>query len=299
MTLNHRKIRPVFLLFIFTTLFLIQNANAGTTESAWKTGEITIDGNFDDWKNFPTEFNKDLNMVYSITNNDSFLYVMLRFQNPRLARRMNLCGSTLWLNSNNKKKKKLGIRYFNENTPDEESPGRPPVDMQSMDMDPVNRIVKMDGSFTLKNNAFSSPLLDTEFQSVSAFQTGFYCFEYQIPLKDVKSEETGLKIKSGDKFKIGLEIEAMSPEMRKKMKERMKNRRPPGGERSGGRRKGGGRSGGGMGGGRPGGGMGGGRPGGGMGGGRPGGDRMAGDRAKMLENQEIWLTFKLAEQVNK
>ncbi|MCB0302117.1 MAG: hypothetical protein KDE52_18795, partial [Calditrichaeota bacterium] len=103
-----------------------------------------------------------------------------------------------------------------------------------------------------------------------------YCYEIKFPLSAI-----GEKAQPGQKIKIGLEVEAVSKEIREEMKERMKEMR-------------GSRPGGGLGGGPPGGGMGG-RPGGGRMGGRPGG--MAGENPMdELDAQQLWVTLQLATE---
>jgi hypothetical protein len=282
------KINGIFLSLLWVTSMAIQIAAAETTEITRKNRDIVIDGNFTDWKDIPTQFDENLNLVSGIINDDSCLYVMLRFQDAHLARKMNMCGSTLWLNSNNKKEKKLGIRYFNENLPAEPDREKPPAEMseiKSRELEPVRGNIEMNGSFSVREDDFTSLISETQFKGAAAFQTGFYCFEYQIPLTEIKSKAAGLKIKPGEKFKIGLEIEAVSSEMRAKMEERMKDRKPPEGDRPGGGPMGG------MGGNPPGGGQMGGGP---RGGGSMGGSQMRGDRPQMEKNEEIWLTLKLA-----
>lgn len=272
------KLLPWSLLLLL--FLLLQSASAGTTETTWKKHEITIDGNFEDWTGIPNQFNEDLKLVYSVINDDSCLYFMFRFQDSRLARKINMNGGILWLNSNNKKNKDLGIRYFNEKRPRKPGLEADPDDMPEMrsrEMDPIRGVVELNGEFRLKDENSSLQLSGTGITSVAAFQSDFYCFEYQIPLIEEDSEGIGLQLKPGEKFKIGIEIEAMSPELRAEIKERMKHRTPPEGDRHGGGMRGG------MGGGR------GGR----MRGGPPRMER--GEPLKMMENEEIWFDLKLTK----
>jgi len=278
---NQRHFSSIFSRLVLGAA-LVTRVAAETTESTWPTQTIVIDGSFADWKNVPTQFNADLNLVSAVSNDQDFLYVMIRFQDAHLARKMNLCGSTLWLNCKNQKDKNRGIRYFNENQPtepDRENPPAEPAEMPATDMPPVHGNVEMTGSFTLKTNDATEPITDTAFQSAVAFQNGFYCFEYQIPLAEMDAAAAGRKIKPGEKFKIGLEIEAVSPEIRAKMEERMKNRKPP---EDGPRGK-----------------MGMPPSGRGNRGSGPGGGPTGGHRPQLEENQEIWFTIRLAAPLEK
>jgi len=285
---NQRQFSSIFSRLVLGAVLVTGQVAAETTESTWPTQTIVIDGSFADWKNVPTQFNADLNLVSAVSNDQDFLYVMIRFQDAHLARKMNLCGSTLWLNYKNQKDKNRGIRYFNANQPtepDREKPPAEPSEMPATDMPPVHGNVEMTGSFSLKTKDATEPITDTAFKSAAAFQNGFYCFEYQIPLAEMDAATAGRKIKPGEKFKIGLEIEAVSPEIRAKMEERMKNRKPPeDGPRSemGMPPSGRGPRGSGPGGGMP-----------------HGGGPMGGDRPQLEENQEIWFTIRLVAPLAK
>lgn len=281
---NRRQFHLIVSSLVLSAALVTGGVAAETIGSTWQTQNIIIDGNFAEWKNIPTQFNADLNLVSAVSNNQDFLYVMLRFQDAHLAQKMNLCGATLWVNAKNSKEKNRGIRYFNENQPPEPDRERPPAEtseMQTPEMPPVHGNVEMTGSFNLKTKDVTEPLSDTPFKSAAAFQNGFYCFEYQIPLAKIGAEAKDQKLKPGEKFKIGLEIEAVSPEIRAKMEERMKNRKPPeDGSRGemGMPPSGRGPRGGGPGGGMP----------------RDGGPRGE-NRPQLEENQEIWFTIKLAK----
>ncbi|OPX35134.1 hypothetical protein B1H10_01960 [candidate division KSB1 bacterium 4484_188] len=81
-----------------------------------KMNKIEVDGRDADWSDYKTNYYEKENMriVLGVVNDDSSINILIRFRDFRLARMFERRGVTLWLNSENKKKKTLGIHYINE-----------------------------------------------------------------------------------------------------------------------------------------------------------------------------------------
>lgn len=75
------------------------------TDSQWKAKSIEIDGNGQDWESIPLEYNENLKIVYGIVNDKKSLIVIIRFNNPAIARQFGRRGVTLCFNDENKKDK--------------------------------------------------------------------------------------------------------------------------------------------------------------------------------------------------
>lgn len=291
--------RKIFLIPLILFMVLFVGCSSKKVESQWVDQPISIDGNGKDWEAFPLEYDEELDIVYGIVNDENSLNLLLRFRDHKLARKMNSRGVILWLDEKGKKKKHFGITYIDENTI---------TDISQMMASRQNRASGQRNSFQQQpqplKGSFSLVREDTLPMSVpsgglnglaaaTGYQDGTYCYEFRIPLR--KSEETpyALEAALGKKIKVGMEIAAVSEEVRKQIEEQMAERQQSGSGRGGGMR-GGGRGGGGKGGGMRGGGRGGTK-----GGGGANGSSNQGDFLKDIDAQEMWVTVVLAKNAGK
>ncbi len=77
-------------------------------------GRITVDGEPSDWDGLPVAYLEDSLRVVSASHDEENLYLMYRFGDERLARRLLQRGVILWINGDGKAKNKddaFGIRY--------------------------------------------------------------------------------------------------------------------------------------------------------------------------------------------
>lgn len=267
-------------------------------ENEWADREITIDGEKTDWDGtyqYPLE---DQDMIMSLVNDGSDIYLMFLGNNEDLARQIQMMGVTIWLNTQGKKEKDYGICFTGSS--EMVFGNQPPMTSQNEkfqrtdnnnsknrpQMRPgMNREgVPQPGKIMIIKGDEKTEHASTEFQSPAAASTienGVFCYEFKLPLmlSDISDKE----------IKLGLELGGTD------------SNEASGGEMGGGPGGGMGGPGGGMGGGPgggmggPGGGMGGG-PGGGMGGGPPGGGGSRPPGGMGFEKQEVWFTVLLATE---
>ena len=278
-------------------------AAAEKIESSPTGDRIVLDGDPSDWEGVPITYLEDSLHVSAIAHDDNNLYLMYRFADEGLARRLLMRGVTLWINGDGKtknKKEEFAVRYpgseqiaeqFEDEDPWQErsrpdesgTPGRggPPPFLASMRQVPGQLTVIRVGMKETGDE--SDPDGPT---AASAFNEGVFCYELKIPFADIGGKIADASPSKNRKVAIGIQIGGMTKAEMELLEAAMREKMGEMGGMGGGR-PGGGM--GGMGGGRPGGGMGGmggGRPGGGMGG--PGGDM----RSRM--NPEIeWLSITL------
>lgn len=248
-------------------------------DSSWKNIAIEIDGSGKDWLNASMTYNKELKLMYGLVNDDSALYLMLRFNDSQLARMFAVRGVTLWLNDENDKKKKVGIQY-KDLTARIQEPGRMSGYGRSRDSDSRPDISQKSmiphGSYTLAKDDFPTGISIKEVQgweAAAGYQNGIFLYEFKVPLQPIRNSLNYLQVNDKQKLKVGLEIGGMSEEEIARMKERMAQR--PGsssGGMSGGKKGGSGRRGGGM-----------------QGSGR-------GNQMPDTEGKKIWITVKLAKK---
>jgi hypothetical protein len=247
--------------------------------------------------------------VSAIAHDDDNLYLMYRFADEGLARRLLMRGVTLWINGDGKtknKKEEFAVRYpgskqiaehFENEDPrdqgyrtetggsDTSGRGGPPPSLASMRQIPGELTVIRMGMKEMKDeNDTAGPT------AASAFSEGIFCYELKIPIADIggKIADAG----SIKKVAIGVQIGGMTQAEMESMQAAMR-------EKMGGTGGQGGRGGGGMGGGPPSGmggggigGMGGGMgASGGMGGGGMGGGGE--DMRSRLDPEIEWLSVTL------
>jgi hypothetical protein len=288
--------REIFLIPLILIMVLFAGCSNKKVESQWDDQSISIDGNGKDWESLPLEYDEELDIVYGIVNDENSLNLLLRFRDHKLALKMNSRGAILWLDEKGKKKKHFGIWYIDEDAI---------TDITQMMASRKNQASGQRSSFQQQPQPLkgSFSLLGEDTLSIpsaglnglaaaTGYHDGTYCYEFRIPLR--KSEETpyALEAALGKKIKVGMEIAAVSEEVRKQIEEQMAERQQSGSGRGGGMR-GGGRGGGGKGGGMRGGGRGGTK-----GGGGASGSSNQGDLLKDLEAQEMWVTVVLAKDAS-
>jgi len=300
-----RRVLPL----VFAAIVLTANAGAAEKyESTFTSYERVLDGNPIDWQGFPIAYLEDNLHVMSIAHDDDNLYLMYRFADHGLARRLLMRGVTLWINGDGKTKKKneeFAIRYPGseqiseqfegedpwQGRPDESGTsgrGNPPPSLASMRQVPGRlTVIRMGMKETGDESDPDGPT------AASAFNEGVFCYELKIPFADIGGQIADASPSKQRKVAIGIQIGGMTKAEMEMLEAAMR-------EKMGSMGGQGGRGGGGMGGGSPSGmsGMGGGRGGGsagGMGGGGGGGGMggRGGDRRSRMNPGIEWLSVTL------
>ncbi len=276
---------------------------------------IVLDGDPSDWEGVPIIYLKDSLHVSAIAHDEDNLYLMFRFADEGLARRLLMRGVTLWINGDGKtknKKEEFAVRYpgseqiaeqfegedpgqnrYRAETDESGKSGRggPPPSLASMRQVPGElTVIRMGMKETVDENDTAGPT------AASAFNEGVFCYELKIPFADIGGKIADASPAKKRQLAIGVQIGGMTQaemEMAQAaMREEMGSMGGQGGQAGGGMGGGapsgmGGGGIGGMGGGMSGmGGMGGGRGGGGMGGG-------GGDMRSQMDPEIKWLTVTL------
>ena len=272
---------------------------------------IVLDGDPSDWEGVPIIYLKDSLHVSAIAHDEDNLYLMYRFADEGLARRLLMRGVTLWINGDGKtknKKEEFAVRYpgseqiaehfegedpgqnrYRSETDESGKSGRggPPPSLASMRQVPGElTVIRMGMKETVDENDTAGPT------AASAFNEGVFCYELKIPFADIGGKIADASPTKKRQLAIGVQIGGMTQaEMEMAQAVMREEMGSMGGQ--------GGQAGGGMGGGAPSGmggggigGMGGGMSGmGGMGGGRGAGG--GGDMRSQMDPEIKWLSVTL------
>jgi hypothetical protein len=272
------------LLIAVNTILLFNGCGGEKFQSHWKKSDIVIDGQVDDWTNYPAEYYEkdESRMIVGFANDDTSLNMMIRFRDHKLARLFERRGVTLWFDGNNKKDKEFGIQYVD---PDAKNMGLPSMQMFGRDFRREQNIMdqtpELNGSFSLiTKDTVEIPQDGLEgIRAAVNFRQGSYFYEFSIPLHQNGASPYAINISLKQKVKLGIEIAPVSEEEKERIEEMMKEK----GQRM--------QGGSGRGGGMPGGGM----RGAGM---KGGGMRGPGHLMPEMDEKEMWMTVLLADSFN-
>jgi len=259
-------LKIIFLILFFAILLVGCGSDGFKSEKL--QSKIIVDGRSEDWTNLPLTYIEDMEMVIGFAHNDTSLFVMFRFSDQKLARKIHMRGAILWLDPTFDEDKEWGVRYRREFI----GPRPNLSPMNSSDLPPVI----LDGNFAVVRgeDKLSTGL---EFypgvRGAAGNEKNLYVFEFSFPMDSNSDDVLRAFTANSPEISIGVEIESISKEEREMMKQKMT-------EGSQGGRSGGGRSGGGM-----------------KGGGRGGQSSMMGGRGNIpdMDREEIWMTINLSK----
>ncbi len=262
--------------FVVPLIILVFIIGCKKTEikSQWPTLAIKVDGDNSDWENVSPEYIKNPNSAVSIANDEKDLYMLVRFSDEDLARKILFRGLVIYFD----KDKETGIRYRGNFALAESlrskrmQPDQPPMtnrpnfpDIGNLGM--ITVFNKNDKQLLGENN-------NSDLKAAASFHDGVFGYEFSIPMHPQKGIPIALAANSNNRVRLGLEIGGIDRETLEKMRQQRQSMGGQGGEMGG--------RGGGMGG-----------RGGGMGGrgGNRGGDYQ---NRPNIAPQEVWINIHLA-----
>ena len=291
-----------------------------TINSHWRSTEITVDGADQDWVNAPGFYDAKSKTLFSVLNDDKYLYLRIKTESRDLPMKVLRRGLTVWFSANGSKTKQFGLNFpmmtklknmtgprpdmarrdappkMGFDKPLEGEPHKPTFDLEALEKVGLELI----GPTADERHWMWLPTAATQGVAVKlGMEEEVFVYELKVPLQSHRQFDfspVSLDPEKPTTIAIGFETGEV----------KMDRERPGGpgggGEGPGGRPEGGGGMGGpgGMGGGgMGGGGMGGGGPGGGMGGGGRGSGGMKPDGGQQRGDLDtspfsLWIKVKLA-----
>ena len=237
---------------ILLTLVLFSCKKPVTLNSVEAPKNLIVDGLSEDWKTVPMLFLEKEAISLGVANDSSKLYILFRLRNPRTAGLIRKNGLILWINSDDKTKRELGLQYAGGPYPPEMKREFALKRNENQkhylnNSSPLSRWLSSGKEAILINRPEESKFeISTDgSQGIWAgfsFRKGIFNYEFGIPFRT--AQPFPLHLKPGDHLTIGLEITPPEAERRPMPRQKMN---VPGGQRRpgagfGGRRRDGGRS---------------------------------------------------------
>jgi hypothetical protein len=224
--------RPTLCAALLVSIVLVGGPDAWAAkkiESSPVGGSIVLDGDPSDWEGVPLTYLEDSLHVSAIAHDDENLYLMYRFADEGLARRLLMRGVTLWINGDGKtknKKEEFAVRYpgsaqiaaqfededtgkgrYRPQTDGSGTSGRgnPPQSLASMRQVP--------GELTIIRLGMKDMILENETggpTAASAFHEGVFFYELKIPFADIGGKIASANPTKSRKLAIGVQIGGMT-----------------------------------------------------------------------------------------
>ncbi len=260
---------PIWSSILIMLVFLMVGCTTLKLDSHWKDREITIDGENKDWLGAMYYFEDD-NISAGVLNDESFLYICMIAEEPRLTAQIMGQGLTFWFDPDGGKEKAFGVKFplGMQDREGEEMPMRPREEEPDQEKTREffkNSLDELEILGPRKDEKRRIQVKDLKGIEVAIDPSGgLLIYELKVPLLHSEDHPYAIGAKPGDVVGIGIEVAKMDlSAIRKKMEGR-----GPGGM-----------------------GMPGGR------GGGPGGMGMPGGRMPQLpKGLKIWVAVKLASE---
>ena len=189
-------------------------------QSKWTGKEINIDGYIEDWKDIPRYYEKDLKMMFSVSNDSDNVFMMYCFNDPDLARMIALRGINLWINDRGKNDKDFGISFKRQFGEPQENFGRDGQRRRFHEESPAginikNMLDRCEFLVQIRDSLSDTPIADlTGTEAAFNVTEGLYGFEFKLPLAELSHLRSVVTVPASRKLKVGLEIPEATTSMR-------------------------------------------------------------------------------------
>lgn len=217
---------------MFAYVFLICGCNSFKVESIFRTHEIVIDGNDEDWSDAKYYIKKH-DIVFGVMNDNDFLYLCFYPTTSELTRQVLSQGLTLWINNDAKRKNNYGIRFplgmqnlMNQQIPEENgnqsrksNPKNGKVDPKMMDRMVESITKELEIISPGKDQKEVIKFADLNGVEIGiAFEKELFTYELKIPLVDNPDFTASIGADPTSKIALGFEVPA--PDIKKDREEK-------------------------------------------------------------------------------
>jgi hypothetical protein len=213
--MKYGKVLSLVLSVLVITVFA-SCSSRDVIQNSWRSTEIKIDGNFNDWQN-NLKLLPDQKISLGFTNDDKFLYLCLVTEDRMKVMQMTRAGFITWFIPSGGSDNTFGIKYPlpNKNLPREQMQGMGREMFQQGGLDKiVNMMLEKQNEIQILNSdKYSLSLLPTEnkdgIRTKLGYIDGKFVYELQVPLAVHDDYSFQIAAMPGDKLEVKFETEEM------------------------------------------------------------------------------------------
>ncbi len=237
--------RKSYILALMIVLLMMNGCGDKNYESRWTDIPVSVDGDNSDWSESSLTYFDKMQLVMGISNDEENLYVIYKFNDIALARRIQMRGVTLWFNADGKKNKNFGIQYYGDPSVNLMNPEQAGFSNLSDEQRAEFKTMPTDllGMVIVNDNSENIPLPTSNMNGISAMvrQTdGIFTYEFKVPLTTSEGRPYAINAKPGQKISFGLELGQPDMKEMQRMRSQMGGMDPGNGGMQGRGRAGGG-----------------------------------------------------------
>jgi hypothetical protein len=182
--------------------------------STWRQEDIVIDGSSIEWQR-GLYYDKEFDIVYSIRNDDDYVYLFLKTQNRTTQMQIIRAGFIVWFGADGGNDHSFGIRYPLVRQ-DARSEFHPESDDEQIHSAPEQALLELEIVGTQKENVQRFSTLDVPGIRVKIGRSQeALVYELRVPLRKTPQTPFAIEVTSANRIGIGLETEEFN---RDKMK---------------------------------------------------------------------------------
>ncbi|MBD3414788.1 MAG: hypothetical protein GF421_10205 [Candidatus Aminicenantes bacterium] len=217
-----KTVKTAFLFLMMISISLSGFAKEDLFQSKWIQEKIMMDGSDEDWAPEMKQTYKKFGVEYAFKNNQNYLLALFVFKDPEYLTSVKESGFMVWFNTEGKKKKRYGIRFWTmkltadqyielverqqgELSEDQKSDIRVKKTYSIPDIKVTNKDAKtkLKQKVKVKPAAFDSQ----EFEDRIVY-------EFAIPLERAYDRVAGVGTTPGETIKVGFEWGGITEEMK-------------------------------------------------------------------------------------
>jgi hypothetical protein len=208
--INHidhgRQISVVLLrgFLIAAAFFNLGCSSSLKLSSTWRQEDIVIDGSGNEWQR-GVYYDKESGIVYSIRNDDDYVYVFLKTQDRRTQMQMMRAGLTVWFDAKGGNDHSFGIRYPLA-VQDAQSEFHPETDNEKMHSVLEQALLELEIVGAQKEDVQRFSTLDVPGIRVKIGRSQeALVYELRVPLRKTLHTPFAIGVTSANRISIGLE----------------------------------------------------------------------------------------------
>jgi hypothetical protein len=203
-----RQMRIVLLFgfLIAASAFFSGCSSSLKLSSTWQQKDVIIDGNGTEWQR-GLYYDKESDLVYSIRNDDDYMYLFLKTQNRTTQMQLMRAGFTVWFDAEGGNDHSFGIRYPLARQ-DAHSELHPESDDQQIPSDIEKALLELEIVGAQKEDVQRFSTLDVPGIRVKMSRSQeTLVYELRVPLRKTPHTPFAIGVTSANRIGIGLETE--------------------------------------------------------------------------------------------